>query len=308
MRFGAVYPQQAVPHSAAAIADYAQAVEAAGLEYIVSFDHPVAADTKGRAGWSGYSLEDDFHEVFVLFGFLAAKTRLELVAGVMVLPQRQTALVAKQAADLDLLLEGRLRLGFAIGWNEVEYEALGVPFSTRAARLEEQIEVLRLLWTNESVTFEGKFHHIDRAGIAPLPLQRPIPIWLGGGATQRRSGSSGNDALPSTLNHRVLDRIGRIADGWITSVVTTEELAAYWKVIGDAAEAAGRDRASLGLQVISEAPTPANLDAFLAKIDAWREIGVTNVSLRTGAGRGRDLQEHLDGLAVAGKYIDRAKG
>lgn len=301
MKFGTIFPHQQVPHSRAAITEYIEVVEGAGFDYIAFFDHVLGADTRTRPEWSGpYGVEDEFHESFVLFGFLAATTRLELVSGVMVLPQRQTALVAKQAADLDLLLEGRLRLGVAIGWNPVEYEALGVPFGDRGARLEEQIELLRLLWTKESVDFEGRFHRVDRAGIAPLPLQRPIPIWLGGAS---RSSVENPKVTP------LLQRIGRVSDGWITGGISVEDLEISWPIVGDAAEAAGRDRDAVGLQVNLPLPgrAQAGLDKFKQEVDLRRALGVTHLSVRMGRDS-RTFAEHLGDLTAVAKCIEEMRG
>src|SRR5579864_3397066 len=197
MRIGVVFPQTEIGNDPIAIRDYAQAVEDLGYQHVLAYDHVLGAGLAHRPNWQGpYTSETPFHEVFVLFGYLAAVThKVELVTGILIVPQRQTALVAKQAAQVDILSQGRLRLGVGIGWNEVEYEALGEDFHTRGARSGEQITVLRLLWTQPVVDFKGRWHHIPEAGINPLPVQRPIPIWLGGEA----------DA--------VLERVGTMGDG-----------------------------------------------------------------------------------------------
>src|SRR6266403_1049611 len=186
MRLGVVFPQTEIGSDPAVIRDYAQAAEGAGYDHLLVFDHVLGAklerfDKLGRR--PPYTNESPFHEVFVLFGYLGACTqRLELVTGIVILPQRQTALVAKQAAAVDVLTGGRLRLGVGIGWNHVEYEALNEDFHTRARRVSEQIAVMRKLWTEPVVTFKGSYHHLDRAGINPLPVQRPIPVCIGGPA------------------------------------------------------------------------------------------------------------------------------
>src|SRR6478752_3439105 len=184
MRIGVVFPQTELGGDVGAVRAYGQRVEELGFTHILAYDHVVGADPDVHTGWGGpYDVHTTFHEPLVMFGFLAALTRsVELVTGVIILPQRQTALVAKQAAEVDLLSGGRLRLGIGTGWNAVEYEALNEDFHNRGARSEEQIAVLRALWTQPVVTFEGRWHHIDAAGINPLPVQRPIPIWLGGEA------------------------------------------------------------------------------------------------------------------------------
>ncbi len=200
MKVGVVFPQTEIGSDPAVIRDYAQVAEGAGYHHLLVFDHVLGGklerfDKLGRL--PPYTDETPFHEPFVLFGYLAAVTqRLELVTGIIILPQRQTALVAKQAAAVDVLTGGRLRLGVGIGWNYVEYEALNEDFHTRGRRVSEQIAVMRKLWTEPTVTFDGAYHHIDRAGINPLPIQRPIPVWMGG------------------MVEPVLRRLAQTADGW----------------------------------------------------------------------------------------------
>jgi probable F420-dependent oxidoreductase len=181
MRVGAVFPQTELGGDVGAVRAYGQGVEDLGYRHVLAYDHVVGADPAVHTGWDGpYDIDTTFHEPFVMFGYLAAATTaLEFVTGVIILPQRQIALVAKQAAEVDLLTQGRFRLGIGIGWNAVEYDALGEDFSTRGARSEEQIELLRRLWTERSVTFDGRFDSFKGAGIAPLPVQRPIPVWIG---------------------------------------------------------------------------------------------------------------------------------
>jgi probable F420-dependent oxidoreductase len=184
MQLGVIFPQTEIGADPKAIRDFAQAAEDMGYAHLIVFDHVLGADTAYHNNWQGpYTTADMFHEPFVLYGYLAAITeRLELVTAVIILGQRQTALVAKQAAAVDVLSGGRLRLGVGIGWNAVEYEALGENFHDRGKRSEEQIAVLRALWTQEEVDFHGRWHDITHAGINPLPIQRPIPLWLGGRA------------------------------------------------------------------------------------------------------------------------------
>src|SRR6266550_7850766 len=179
MQIGVTFPQTEIGADPIVIRDYAQTVEGLGYSHLVAFDHVLGADPTHRPGWQGYTYRQMFHEPFVLFGYLAALTHLELVPAVIILPQRQTALVAKQAAEIDILTGGRLRLGVGLGWNFVEFEALGEDFRNRGRRAEEQIEVLRRLWTEPVVDFDGRWHRIPAAGINPLPVQRPIPIWIG---------------------------------------------------------------------------------------------------------------------------------
>src|SRR4029453_13337251 len=198
MRIGVVFPQTEIGADPTGVRDYAQAVEELGYRHILVYDHVRGASTRSRPGWTGaYNSEDMFHEVFVLYGYLAAITRtVELVTGVLVLPQRQTALVAKQAAAIDVLSGGRLRLGIGVGWNAVEYQALNENFHNRGVRSEEQIALLRALWTEPAVTFNGRWHAVADAGLNPLPVQRPIPIWIGG------------------YSEVTLQRAARLADGY----------------------------------------------------------------------------------------------
>src|SRR5450755_269169 len=180
MRIGVVFPQTEIGADVGAVRAYAEGVQALGFSHVLAYDHVLGADPAVHEGWSGpYDVRTTFHEPLVLFGYLAAVTSLELVTGIIILPQRQTALVAKQAAEVDLLTEGRFRLGVGLGWNAVEYEALGADFSDRGRRIGEQVELMRALWTQRSVTHNGEYERVTGAGLAPLPVQRPIPIWFG---------------------------------------------------------------------------------------------------------------------------------
>ncbi len=180
MKIGVVFPQTEIGGDVGAVRAYGEEVERLGFSHVLAYDHVLGADPAVHPGWSGpYDLDSTFHEPFVLFAYLAACTSLEFATGVVILPQRQTALVAKQAAEVDLLSGGRLRLGVGLGWNSVEYEALGKAFSDRGRRVEEQVELLRRLWTERSVTFHGAHETVTGAGLAPLPVQRPVPVWFG---------------------------------------------------------------------------------------------------------------------------------
>lgn len=264
MRFGVVFPQTEIGTDPAAIGDFARATEAFGYDHILAYDHVLGANPESRPGWRPpYSHRDAFHEPFVLFGYLAAVTRkLELVTGVIILPQRQTVLVAKQAAEVDVLSVGRLRLGVGIGWNPVEYEALGENFHNRGRRSEEQVEVMRLLWTNELVTYQGRWHKITDAGLNPLPVQRPIPIWFGGS------------------DDRALRRLARLGDGWFPLFNPDEQCRAAIEKIRTYARAAGRDPSAIGIEGrVSIGKRSA--DEWAKDVRAWQEIGATHVSVNT---------------------------
>ncbi|MER3438182.1 MAG: LLM class F420-dependent oxidoreductase [Chloroflexota bacterium] len=287
MHLGVTFPQLEIGTDPAVIRDYAQAAQDLGYSYLLAYDHVLGADPAHRPGWRGYTHQDQFHEPFVLFGYLAGVApRLELVTGVIVLPQRQTALVAKQAAQVDILTSGRFRLGAGIGWNEVEFEALGMNFKDRARRFEEQIEVLRLLWTRPVVTFEGKYHRITEAGINPLPVQRPIPIWMGG------------------MAEPVLRRVARLADGWMPLGRITDEqrgritrLRQYVAEAGRPGDAVGID-ARLDLRAVPEAE-------WSEEVARWQEAGATHLSVNTmGAG----LATPRDHIVAIERFMRAVKG
>ena len=276
MQVGVTFPQNEIGADPKTIRDYAQAAEDLGYEHLLAYDHVLGADPSNREGWRGYTHETMFHEPLTLFCYLAAITQhLELVSGVIVLPQRQTALVAKQAAEVDVLSSGRLRLGVGIGWNAVEYEALGEDFSTRGARIEEQIEVMRLLWTQEVVSYEGKYHRIDEAGINPLPVQRPIPVWMGARADVG------------------LRRTARVAGGWFPLGPPDEKMREALKRLRDYVEEAGRDPESVGIEArLDVARVPQ--EEWVAQTEAWRSLGATHISINTmNAGLGSP-REHVE--------------
>lgn len=204
MNIGVVFPQTEIGSDRSLLREFLVGVSDAGYAHLILYDHVFGVDTRGLPSWEHpYALEHEFHEPFTTLGFAAGLTSLELMTGVLILPQRQTVLVAKQAAQVDILSGGRLRVGVGIGWNRAEYESLDVPFEVRAERFEEQLELLRRLWTEQSMVFRGRFHDIPPGGIRPLPIQRPIPLWLGGGRG---------------TNPTVLKRIGRVSDGWFPNL------------------------------------------------------------------------------------------
>ena len=287
MRVGAVFPQVEIGTDPDVIARYARTVEELGYDHLVIFDHVLGADANRPGGWTGaYDHRSMFHEPLVLFGYLAAiTTRLGLATAVLVLPQRQTALVAKQAAEVDILSRGRLILGVGIGWNQVEYEALGMSFTNRGRRIEEQIALLRALWTQEVVEFEGRWHRIARAGINPVPVQRPIPIWMGGGWDRQKR----------TTVETALRRIARLADGWFTHLPPNEDGRTGMEDFRRLVREEGRDPAKVPV----EGRLPAagsGPDEWKRGIDAFRQMGMTGVELNTMGAGYRAVDEHLDAL------------
>ncbi len=280
MKLGAIFPQTEIGNDPIVIRDWAQAAEQMGYDHMLVFDHVLGAHPDRFEGRfrPPYTHQTPFHEPFVLFGFLAAVTqRIELTTGIVILPQRQTALVAKQAAEADVLSGGRVRLGVGVGWNDVEYEALGENFRNRGRRMEEQVTLLRRLWTEELVDFEGRYHTVRQAGINPRPVQRPIPIWMGGGA------------------ETVMGRIARIADGWFPQFPPGpqggEQIAKLRGLVRDA----GRSEDAVGIEgriSIANAQEPE----WGALLEGWRGIGATHVSLNTMYAKLPSPQDHIDAL------------
>ncbi len=281
MQIGVVYPQTELPTDPGTVLAYAQRVEELGYRHLLAYDHVVGADPEVHTGWNGpYDVDTTFHEPLVLFGFLAAVTRIELVTGIVIAPQRQTALLAKQAAEVDVLADGRFRLGVGVGWNAVEYQALGQDFATRGRREEEQIGLLRRLWTERTVTHHGDFDTVTGAGLAPLPRQRPIPIWLGG---------------QSPAAYR---RIGRLADGWFPQVTPGPKLDDALATIGEAAEGAGRDPGAIRMEGrVSQ--RAGRTDELVDHAGRWLEAGATHLGVDTMGGGLAGLDTHLDALAGA---------
>lgn len=280
MKLGAVFPQTEIGTDPIVIRDYAQAVEALGYDYLLTFEHILGADPADyRDGRRfAYTYRDMFHEPFVLFGYLAALTRrLELVTGILILPQRNTALVAKQAAEVDILSGGRLRLGVGVGWNQAEMEGVGYEFRTRGRRIEEQIVVLRELWTKPLVTFEGRYHTIRNLGINPLPLQRPIPLWFGGSAAP------------------VLRRMARFGAGWIPTGLDPEQGKPLVEQLHTLLIEQGRDPSTFGIDVrVTMARQPrATWDAYLT---GWQALGATHVCLNTMNAGFASVHEHIEAL------------
>jgi probable F420-dependent oxidoreductase len=288
MRIGVVFPQTEIGHDAGGVRAYAEAAEELGFGHLLAYDHVVGADTRVHENWRGpYELASSFHESLVLFGYLAGLTSLDLVTGILIAPQRQTVLIAKQAAAVDVLSGGRLRLGLGIGWNPVEYVALGKDFSNRGRRLEEQIPLLRRLFTEESVTFEGEYDTVIGAGISPLPVQRPIPIWMGG------------------TSEAALLRIGRLGDGWFPQVVPGHGYEESLATVHRGAAEAGRAPSAIAVEGrinagVSEEKTARHLAA-------WTAAGASYVSVNTMGGGHRGPDAHIAALERAAAVVfDRA--
>ncbi|SNS75532.1 probable F420-dependent oxidoreductase, Rv2161c family [Streptosporangium subroseum] len=289
MQIGVVFPQTELGGDVGAVRAYAQGVEELGFRHLMAYDHILGADPAVHQDWQGvYDVRDTFHEPMVLFGYLAALTSLELVTAIIILPQRQTALVAKQAAEVDLLSDGRLRLGVGLGWNAVEYEALGQDFTTRGKRVEEQIELMRRLWTEQSITFDGTYDRVTGAGLAPLPVQRPIPIWFG---------------AQSPVAYR---RAGRLADGWFPQMPPGPKLDEAKAMVEEAAVQAGRDPSVLGMEGrVSWTGSAEELDDLARR---WRESGATHLAVSTMKAGLRTVDEHLAALATAAETLELRKG
>jgi probable F420-dependent oxidoreductase len=281
VQVGVVFPQTEIGADPGAVRAFAQAAEEIGYRHLLAYDHVLGADVSKRSDWPGpYTAEHQFHELFVLFGYLAGiAPGLELVAGVLVLPQRQTALVAKQAAEVDLLTGGRLRLGVGLGWNFVEFEALGEEFRNRGRRSEEQIEVLRRLWTEPVIDYDGRWHRIPAAGINPLPVQRPIPIWIGGSAEV------------------AIRRAARLADGFFPQRPLEGGWSATMERFRAWAEEAGRDPDTIGIEqrIDVSSGTP---DDWRASVDEWRGLGATHIAFVTMRG-GLDADGHIERVRQA---------
>ena len=279
MQLGAIFPQTEIGADPAAVKDFAQAAEGLGYEHLLVFDHVLGADASKRESWERpYSHVDTFHEPFVLFGYLAAITEtIQMTTGILILPQRQTALVAKQAAAVDVLTGGRLRLGIGIGWNDVEYEALGENFGNRGRRSAEQIELLRLLWTQDVVNYEGRYHKVTHAGINPLPVQRPIPLWFGGGAPQ------------------VVRRLARLGDGWFPQFQPDSEGQQKIGEMRDLVLKAGRQPAGIGIEG-RVSLNDGGPDEWNKLASAWDEAGATHLSINTMRAGLKGPDQHIEAI------------
>jgi probable F420-dependent oxidoreductase len=280
VNIGVVFPQTEIGAGADAVRSYATGVEELGFTHLLAYDHVLGADPAVHEGWNGpYDISTTFHEPLVLFGYLAALTSLELVTGIIILPQRQTALVAKQAAEVDLLTGGRFRLGIGLGWNAVEYEALGKSFADRGDRMTEQVTLLRRLWTERTVTHAGSYERVTGAGLAPLPVQQPIPVWFG------------------AQSRRAYLRTGQLGDGWFPQVPPGPRLDEAKSIVDQAATEAGRDPAKLGMEG-RVSWRDGGAEQVAQRAGSWRDAGASHVSVNTmGAGLA-SVDDHLAALAA----------
>ncbi|MEM9683724.1 MAG: LLM class F420-dependent oxidoreductase [Pseudomonadota bacterium] len=303
MQLGVVFPQLDIGADPVAVRDYAQAAEALGYTHILAFDHVIGVNPESRPGWKGpYDHTAMFHEPFVLFGYLAGVTSaLGFISGVLVLPQRQTQLVAKQAAEVDILCGGRLRLGVGVGWNAAEFEAMGARFDNRGRRIEEQITLMRRLWSEELVTFEGDNHGIRDAGINPLPRQRPIPIWIGGSAEAviRRVGRMGDGWLPQFPSlDPVLSNTGAQPRRGESPEELIEKMRAY-------AREAGRNPSDIGIEgrasIANQTP-----DDWIAAHRRWKALEATHLSVNTMRAGLTGPDAHIDAIRRYKEAIDQA--
>jgi len=279
MKIGAVFPQTEFGNDPLAVRDYAQAIEALGYQHVLAYDHVLGANPDRPGGWQGpYTHETPFHEPFVLFSYMAAVTQtLEFATGIIILPQRQTALVAKQAATLDILSGGRLRLGIGIGWNEVEYVALNEDFHTRGKRMEEQVDLLRKLWTQPLVTFQGQWHTVPDAGIKPLPIQQPIPLWFGGHA------------------EAVLRRVAQSGDGWMPNYRTAAEAQAPLESLDRYLAAAGRKRSDIGIEPRINYGD-GRPERWREALEGWQAAGATHMTIITMGCGFTTPDQHVEAL------------
>ncbi len=289
MRIGVIYPQFEFGSDPGAIREYAQAAEALGYSHIGADDHVIGPNPDRPGGWDGWvTYRTPFHEPFVLFSFMAAVTqRIEFETCVLLLPQRQSVLVAKQAAGLDLLSGGRLRLGVGVGWNVIEYISLGARFHTRGRRVDEQIRLLRELWTRPLVNHKSDEHIIPDAGINPLPLQQPIPIWIGG------------------QSEPAIRRAALLGDGWMPLYASAAQAGPGLALLDRQLAEYGRSRAGFGF----EARVPygkGDPAVWRELLDGWRSVGATHISLLTTGCGFATPAEHLAALRrFAGEAIGK---
>jgi probable F420-dependent oxidoreductase len=284
VQIGAFFSTRDMPADHVAIRDWAQAAEALGFHFIEVSDHVLGADRGALPGFTGpYDVDDSFHETFITLAYIAAVTeRVGLASGVLILPQRQTALVAKQAAQVDIVSGGRLRLGIGVGWNPVEYAALGQDWHVRGRRQAEQIVLMNRLWTERSVTFAGEFDTVEHAGINPLPIQRPIPIWFGGGV------------------EAVLKRAAIYGQGWIPLANPDDRLQGQLERLHGYLRTQGRAPGQFGIEawIRSSIGMP---DTWRQAAERWRGLGSTHITFYTS---GQDIAAVSQQIAAMQQFRD----
>jgi probable F420-dependent oxidoreductase len=287
MRIGVVFPQTEFGNDPIAVRDYAQTTEGLGFTHILAYDHVLGVNPNRPEGWTGpYNHKHSFLEPFVLFSYMAAVTqRIEFATGILILPQRQTALVAKQAATLDVLSNGRLRLGVGIGWNSVEFTTLNQDFHNRGKRIEEQVDLLRLLWSQPLIEFSGRWHTIPDAGINPLPVQRSIPIWFGGRA------------------EAALRRAAKMGEGWMASSLNQEQAKTTIDTIQDYLGIFGRNKSDFGIEAIVSYGN-GDPTVLLSSIQDWQSLGATHISINTMGCGFQKPSEHIIALTTFAHQAD----
>ena len=282
MKLGLSFPQTEIGTDPSKIKDFMQSAEDLGYDFITFVDHVLGEEAPRGASFAGnYTRDFMFHEVMVLMGYAAAVTnKIGLGTAVMILPQRQAVLVAKQAAEVDLLSGGRLRLGVGLGWNKVEYDGLGMPFGNRAKRFSEQRDVMRELWAKRVVAYRGDFHSFDSAGINPEPLQRPIPVWIG------------------AMKEVAVRRAARVGDGWFMYPRQDpgNEAHAMISTYRQAAAEAGREPDSLGVNATVFANQGAGPDEWRSIMEKWERMGVNELTFRTAESDLENLEAHMDAI------------
>ena len=283
MEYGIVFPHDEIGSDPGAIKAFAQGAEALGATHMLIYDHVLGADADVHVPWTGpYDKDVAFHEPFTLFAFIAAVTdKIVMSTAVLILPQRQTALVAKQAAQLAILSEGRFRLGIGTGWNTVEYEALNEDFTNRGKRQEEQVDLMRKLWAEETVTYTGKWHTVTAAGLNPRPL-RTIPIWFGGGAPA------------------LLERCARLGDGWVPVMGPNDSAKAAIETIRAQREAAGLPWEGFGIQAQAQI-RGGNPERWHSHAERWKGLGGTHLAVVTQGAGNSNVDQHL---AAAQAYFE----
>ncbi|MEC7414701.1 MAG: LLM class F420-dependent oxidoreductase [Pseudomonadota bacterium] len=287
MQIGAVFPHNEIGTDPGAIKAYAQGVEAMGITHLLIYDHVLGADPDREGGFRGpYDKDVAFHEPFTTFAFIAGVTdKIDLITTVMILPQRQTVLAAKQAAEVALLSNNRFKLGIGVGWNELEYVGLNETFNNRGRRQEEQVDVMRKLWSEDSLDYTGEYHRIDKASINPRP-SKTIPIWFGGSAPA------------------LLDRVARLGDGWIPLMGANDKAKACIDTIKQTRKAAGLSFANFGIQAQAQY-AGGSPERWRKHADAWREMGCTHLAIATHNAGPTNVDGHL---ARIGEYQQALQG